>query len=142
VARGTLTRVGGVLCPVLCGRDDEMHALRTAFAQASAGRGGLVFITGEPGIGKSRLVRELAGHARSAGAGAVTGRAVPGGSSIPFRPLTEALLQALRDCPVPSDGDLQAWLPALQAILPGIVPSGSAGRPEDAVASPVARAEG
>jgi len=119
-----------------------MHALRTAFAQASAGRGSLAFITGEPGIGKSRLVRELTGHARSAGAIAVTGRAVPGGSSTPYRPLTEALLQILRDRPVPSDGDLRAWLPALQAILPGIGPSREAGRPEDAVASPVARAEG
>jgi predicted ATPase len=119
-----------------------MRTLRTAFAQASAGRGSLVFITGEPGIGKSRLVRELTGHARGAGAIAVTGRAVPGGSSTPYRPLTEALLQILRDRPLPSDGDLRAWLPALQAILPGIGSSQEAGRPEDAVASPVARAEG
>jgi len=118
-----------------------MRTLRTAFDQASAGRGSLAFITGEPGIGKSRLVRELTGHARGAGAIAVTGRAVPGGSGTPYRPLTEALLQILRDRPVPSDGDLRAWLPALQAILPGIGPSQEAGRPEDAVASPVARAE-
>jgi predicted ATPase len=110
--RGTLTRVAGVLCPVVCGRDDEMRTLQNAFVQASAGRGSLAFITGEPGIGKSRLVRELTGHARGAGAIAVTGRAVPGGSSTPYRPLTEALLQILRD------------------------------RSEDAVASAVARAEG
>ena len=119
-----------------------MRTLRAAFAQASAGRGSLAFITGEPGIGKSRLVRELTGYARGAGAAAVTGRAVPGGSSTPYRPLTEALLQILRDRPVPCDGDLRAWLPALQAILPGIGPSQEAGRPEDAVISPVARAEG
>jgi DNA-binding CsgD family transcriptional regulator/tetratricopeptide (TPR) repeat protein len=126
----------------MCGRDDEMRVLRTAFARASAGRGGLAFITGEPGIGKSRLVRELAGHARGAGAIAVTGRAVPGGSGIPYRPFTEALLQILRDRPMPSDGDVRAWLPVLQAILPGTGPSRAGGRLEDAVASPVARAEG
>ena len=126
----------------MCGRDEEMRTLRDAFARAAAGQGGLAFITGEPGIGKSRLVRELAGHARAAGAVAVTGRAVPGGSSIPYRPLTEALLQILRDRPLPSDDDMRAWLPELQAILPGIGPSPEAGRPGDAAASPVARAEG
>lgn len=45
--RGTLTVRGEVLCPVVCGRDDELRALRSAFARASAGRGSLVFITGK-----------------------------------------------------------------------------------------------
>jgi DNA-binding CsgD family transcriptional regulator/tetratricopeptide (TPR) repeat protein len=118
-----------------------MRALRTAFARASAGLGNVAFITGEPGIGKSRLVRELTSYARGTGAVAVTGRAVPGGSGIPYRPLTEALLQLLRDRPLPSDGDLRAWLPALQTILPGMGPTTEPGRPENAVASPVTRAE-
>jgi predicted ATPase len=76
----------------MCGREDEMRALRAAFAQASAGRGSVAFITGEPGIGKSRLLRELTGHARGAGAVAVTagrcraGRApLTGRSGIPLR---------------------------------------------------------
>jgi len=106
-----------------------------------AGQGGVVFITGEPGIGKSRLVRELAGDARSLGALAVTGRAVPTGSGTPYRPLTEALLQAVRDKPPPADGELAPWLPALQAILPGIGAAAQAGPAEHAVASPVARGE-
>jgi DNA-binding CsgD family transcriptional regulator len=72
----------------------------------------------------------------------VTGRAVPGGSGTPYRPLAEALLQILRDRPLPSDGDLRPWLPALQAILPGIGPAADGGRPEHAVASPVALGEG
>ena len=63
-----------MLCPVVCGRDDELRALRDAFAQALAGRGGVVFITGEPGIGKSRLVRELTGHAHELGALTAVGR--------------------------------------------------------------------
>ena len=72
--------MGGVLCPVVCGRDDELRVLRDAFAQAADGRGSVVFITGEPGIGKSRLVRELTGYARGPGAMTATGRAVPAGS--------------------------------------------------------------
>jgi DNA-binding CsgD family transcriptional regulator len=127
---------------VVCGRDDELRTLRNAFARASAGQGSLVYVTGEPGIGKSRLARELTGYARAAGAVAVTGRAVPGGSVTPYRPLTEALLQVLRDRPLPSGARLRGWLPALRAILPGLEPEGDAARAEDAVASPVALGEG
>jgi predicted ATPase len=52
-----------VLCPVVCGRDDELRVLRDAFARAAAGHGGVAFITGEPGIGKSRLIRWLGADA-------------------------------------------------------------------------------
>jgi DNA-binding CsgD family transcriptional regulator/tetratricopeptide (TPR) repeat protein len=48
----------------------------------------------------------------------LTGRAVPGGASTPYRPLTEVLLQALRDRSVPDEPDLAPWLPALGAIVP------------------------
>jgi DNA-binding CsgD family transcriptional regulator len=130
----------------MCGRDDEFRVLRDAFAAAADGRGGgVVFITGEPGIGKSRLVRELTRHARGLGALTATGRAVPAGSGTPYRPLAEALLQLLRDRPLTPDADLDPWLPALRAILPAI------GRPDHAaasdhltaagLASPVARGE-
>ena len=137
--------MGGVLCPVVCGRDDELRVLRDAFAQAADGRGGVVFITGEPGIGKSRLVRELTGHARERGALTATGRAVPAGSGTPYRPLTEALLQLLRDRPLTAHADLDPWLPALRAILPtlGQPDQAAAAEPLTAfgLASPVARAE-
>jgi DNA-binding CsgD family transcriptional regulator/tetratricopeptide (TPR) repeat protein len=123
------------LCPVVVGRDDELRLLEDALAGSGGGQGALVFVTGEPGIGKSRLVRELAGHAVRCGAVAVTGRAVPAESGTPYRPLTEALLQILRDRPLPGDTGLAPWLPALRAVLPGI-----AGE-EDGDASSVARGE-
>ena len=50
--------VGAALSP-LVGRARELEALRGAFEAAAWGRGGLVWITGEPGIGKSRLLHEL-----------------------------------------------------------------------------------
>lgn len=108
-----------VLCPVVVGRDAELGALRGALDAAAEGAGGLVLLLGEAGIGKSRLVREAAAEAR-AGAAVAAGRAVPEGSSIPFRPWTEALLQALRDRDIPGDADLAPWLPALAAIVPGL----------------------
>ena len=137
-----------MLCPVLCGRDHELRVLRDAFARATDGRGdggGMVFVTGEPGIGKSRLIRELTGYARGRGAVTVTGRAVPTGSGTPYRPLTEALLGLLRDRPLPADGGLDPWLPALRPILPGIgQPDQAAGAEhptENGLASPVASGE-
>ena len=48
-----------VLCPVVVGRDAELAGLRRALVAAERGAGGLVTVVGEPGIGKSRLVREV-----------------------------------------------------------------------------------
>ncbi len=118
-----------VLCPELIGRDAEFAALGAALAAARHGRGGLAIITGEPGVGKSRLAREIAALARRGGTAVVTGRAVPAGGGTAFRPLTEALAQALRDRDVPADRGLAPWLPALSAIVPGLTGAVGSGAP-------------
>ena len=110
-------------CPVVIGRGAETDALRTALAAAGGGCGGVVFLTGEAGIGKSRLASELAAAARARGVTVLTGRAVPGDIASPYRPLTEALLQALRGRPFPADAGLTPWLPALRAMIPPAVPA-------------------
>jgi len=112
--------VADALCPVLVGRDTETAVLHAALAAAVNGSGSLVLLTGEPGIGKSRLVREVASQAIAGAATVATGRAVPASSSTPYRPLTEALLQLLRDRSFPDDPDLAPWLPALRAIIPTV----------------------
>ncbi len=119
-----------LLCPVVIGRDAETERLRSALAAAGGGAGGVVFLTGEAGIGKSRLASELAAEARARGMNVLAGRAVPTGSSIPYRPLTEVLLQALRDGPLPEDAGLTPWLPALRAIVPAITAAGVDGHGE------------
>jgi hypothetical protein len=58
----------------LIGRDRELEDLLSAMAGAEQGRGRLVLIGGEPGIGKSRLADELASRARTAGHSVVWGR--------------------------------------------------------------------
>lgn len=52
----------------LIGRDHEMVAVREALRAATDGVGGVVTLVGPPGIGKSRLVREAAAFAETAGA--------------------------------------------------------------------------
>jgi predicted ATPase/DNA-binding CsgD family transcriptional regulator len=109
-----------VLCPVVIGRDAELAAVDAALTAAMAGHGGCVVITGEPGIGKSRLVLETVGRAASRGIRVVTGRAVPQSATAAYRPLTDALVQLLRDRAVPGDPTMEPWLPALGALLPGM----------------------
>jgi DNA-binding CsgD family transcriptional regulator/tetratricopeptide (TPR) repeat protein len=101
----------------LVGRAPELAALRGRLdALRRDGTGGLVVVAGEPGVGKTRLVREVAGSAEEAGVTVLTGRAVPNGE--PYRPLVEALGGALRDRGLPADDALRPYLPVLAAVLP------------------------
>jgi predicted ATPase len=133
--------VGEVLCPVLVGRRAEIQVLESALAGVLAGQGGCAVITGEAGIGKSRLIRELARLAADRQVPVVMGRAVPTSTSAPYRPVTEALLQLLRRRPLPADPSLAAWLPHLAVLLPGAVTEGSAARLGGGADSQAVRAE-
>lgn len=59
---------------VFAGREAQLAALRRAWSDASDGRRRAVFVTGEPGIGKTRLAAELAAHAQREGAVVLYGR--------------------------------------------------------------------
>jgi DNA-binding CsgD family transcriptional regulator len=107
-----------VLCPVLVGRDEEARQLQAALAAAEAGGGGTVFVTGEAGIGKSRLVRETARAAGACGFVVLAGRAVPGGVPTPFRPFAEALASAGRSGRLPDSAELDPFRPVLGRLVP------------------------
>jgi tetratricopeptide (TPR) repeat protein len=70
----------------LLGRGRELSELMAAFEEARAGRGGLVLLTGDPGIGKTRLARTLGEQARDAGAVVALARGWDGGGAPSYWP--------------------------------------------------------
>ena len=107
-----------VLCPVLVGRDEEARRLRAALAAAGTGCGSTVFLAGEAGIGKSRLVREVVRTAGESGLTVLAGRAVAGGAPTPFRPFAEALTSAGRAGRLPASEELGPFRPVLGRLIP------------------------
>ena len=69
---------GVVQSPVLVGRDDFLTLADRRLAEAAAGRGHLLFVAGEAGIGKTRLLGAIARRARAKGAAVIRAAAFPG----------------------------------------------------------------
>src|SRR6476469_3335490 len=80
--------------PELVGRDDALVTMRAALGRARDGRGGLVVVSGEAGIGKSALARVAVRDAEALGARVVLGAAWELGDApgyFPLRPAFAAL---------------------------------------------------
>src|SRR5262249_21475521 len=75
----------------LIGREKELGHLRAALTAAMQGQGRVVLMSGESGVGKSRLVEELAAEASRRGARTLLGHGYETERVLPFRPWIEAL---------------------------------------------------
>lgn len=75
---------------VFVGRARELERLRKCFDEAFAGRGSVVMLVGEPGIGKTRTAAELETYARLRGATVLWGRTHESGGAPPFWPWIQA----------------------------------------------------
>jgi class 3 adenylate cyclase/DNA-binding CsgD family transcriptional regulator len=82
------------------GRERELATLAARLEAAAGGRGGVVLVAGEPGIGKTRVVAELTGRARAAGWRVLVGRAYESDVTPPYLPFTQALRDYVRECPL------------------------------------------
>ena len=107
-----------MLCPMLIERDAEVQGLERSLDRAMNSEGGVLFLAGDAGVGKSRLAREAASLASSRGLHVVIGRATESIVPVPFRPITEALMKIARAGVVPDDPELANHLPALSSLIP------------------------
>jgi len=115
---------------VFVGRERELQELLQGLDDAASGRGRLILLAGEPGIGKSRLADELATLARERGTRVLWGKCWDGAGAPAYWPWVQVLRAYLRS----SDreqvraqlghgaGDIAQMLPEIQGIVPGLAP--------------------
>jgi DNA-binding CsgD family transcriptional regulator len=110
------------------GRETELAALTADLQAAVAGRGGVVLLAGEPGIGKTRLAEELAARATARGALVLWGRCWEGEGAPAFWPwvqVVRAYVQAADPAALRQDmgagaADIAQVVPAVGERLPGL----------------------
>jgi DNA-binding SARP family transcriptional activator len=115
--------------PAFVGRDAELAALTALWERARGGTRQIAMISGEPGIGKTRLAVEVAVLAHGDGANVLYGRCDED-LAVPYQPFVEALRAYAATC---SDrglarglgrypGELVRLVPELEPRLPGLAP--------------------
>ena len=87
--------------PPFTGRKAELDRLKQAEKGLRAGEGLAIAITGEAGVGKSRLAEEFLSRAERDGVRVLRGRAEPGVASEPFAAWSEVVRAFARDAPNP-----------------------------------------
>jgi hypothetical protein len=110
------------------GRTEELAQLRTALTEARAGRGQVVLLAGEPGIGKSRTAHEIAAEARTTGFEVLCGRSWEEEGAPAFWPWVQALRTwlerldeaALRTMCGPEAAVLAQLAPDVAERIPGL----------------------
>ena len=85
---------------VFVGRERELAELRSGLDDVGAGQGRLFLLSGEPGIGKTRLAEEISNDASARGMRVVWGRCWEGGGAPAYWPF----IQILRECIDDRDG--------------------------------------
>lgn len=94
----------------LVGRDAELARLVGLWECARNGAGRVVLVSGEPGIGKSRLLQALKAHVSATGGRWGSMRCSPYFSSTPLYPVTELWHQAMTFAGATTPPDRLAWL--------------------------------
>jgi DNA-binding SARP family transcriptional activator/tetratricopeptide (TPR) repeat protein len=118
----------------LFGRGAELRTLMAAWTGARAGHGRVVLITGEAGIGKTRLVAELARRAENAGARTAIGAGVDVGGAAPLATWQELVPQLARGVPAPPEH--ADWPAELGRLAPDVAARLGRDQPPPSVSSP------
>ena len=101
------------------GREAELTELVAGLDALSAGRGALYLLSGEPGIGKTRLVQELAAVAVRRGMRVLVGRSHESGGAPAYSPWMDALGSFVR---TESEADLRAALGDTASEVAALLP--------------------
>ena len=120
--------------PPLVGREAVWETLLAHWERARAGRGHLVLISGEAGVGKTRLVEELSDYVRQRGGQVACGYCYEYEQALPYSPLTDLLRgvlsivgeQVLHDLPSWQVTELSRLVPELRERSPSPSPYPSA----------------
>ena len=103
----------------IIGRQREIALLWESVETATRGRLAVALLTGEPGIGKTRLLDAIATRALSAGASVLRGAAFDAEGMPPYLPFLEALGEHIRGT---SPSDLRTQTGPLASVLSTILP--------------------
>jgi signal transduction histidine kinase/tetratricopeptide (TPR) repeat protein len=122
------------------GRESEIDRLRAAFEKAASGRGRVVLLVGEAGIGKTRTANELATYAASRGAEVLVGRCYEGGGAPAYWPWIQVMRTYVRrrdpaelaEEMGPGAEDIAQMDPELARRLAGVIPPEPKTPPEGA----------
>ena len=101
------------------GRREELGFLEVRCAAARLGHGACIVVTGEAGIGKTRLLEEHAERARAEGVRVLWGRFLEGEGAPPYAAFAEALAEYARSTDLDA---LRAVLGGHAAVLARLVP--------------------
>jgi class 3 adenylate cyclase len=112
------------------GRSDERALLRQAVDRAVTGTGGVALIAGEAGLGKTRIVDELAAEAKTRGMFVVRGQCYDMEGAVPYVPFVEAIEYGLtvtaRDVFRSAMGDagpeIARFVPKVRVAFPDLPP--------------------
>jgi DNA-binding CsgD family transcriptional regulator len=117
---------------VFVGRAPELDALIARLEETAAGRGGVVLLAGEPGIGKTRLAEELAAIAETRGVRVLWGRCYEGEGAPAFWPWVQVLRAAVRDAPLGALTQLGPAAAGIAQLVPEVAAQPDAGSAQGA----------
>jgi class 3 adenylate cyclase len=103
----------------LVGREAELQSLNDRFLLASSGRGQIVFVSGEPGIGKSRLIHEFRRRIEAEQVTWLEGHCISYGQTLSYWPYRQIIEQAAGIAEY--DGEDERWA-KLERLLQGFFP--------------------
>jgi predicted ATPase/DNA-binding SARP family transcriptional activator len=106
----------------LVGRAHEVRALEGLVAAAADGRGSVVLVSGEPGIGKTRLVEELVATAAQTGVAVAWGRCHEGPGAPSFWPWVQVIRGALSTYSADGGDDVRHGLVPFAGEIAQIAP--------------------